>query len=414
MGDLIVRLHEVSLRSADWLTSTCNAHLPSTHGLVPSTAAEVWHAHDAALQRLPSSAADHQVTSSAFALQEGATSSFQAEGSMPEHPPGLSEEHSSCEGSPAAVQPHPDGAPLLVLPPHITANLQQAAAAQSSGRQLHSLEAAAWQGSGDVLGEAMHAKQRPCCTGAVHLYCADRREEWAGGAQGACQPTARFSGPCVRATLLRHLPTVQPLARGAGGLCPDRGKLPGQHFRSHLLCAASLRPANADGRRGRPAEGAAQAARTAMQSWLEWLRRPHLHHNQSRQQQPSGSSSALASIALQQPAGDAHLGRAPPAVPALALHRLPPPSDSSLIRLSGRSRAGRFVESSVEYSTEHSRGSGTAAGEHAGDCLELRQLSVHGGSGMAWGPVLQCGCLCLAVAGVASLTLPQMPAPGNN
>ena len=160
-------------------------------------------------------------------------------------------------------------------------------------------------------------------------------------------------------------PRVQASAREACGLRPDRGKLPGPFFTSHLHCVAGSRPAHADGHRWRPADGAAQAARTAMQSWLEWLRQPYLHHNQSRQQQqqPSGSSSTPAITAQQQLAGgETQLGRALFAVPPLALHKLPPPSDSSQLRLSGRSRAGRFVESSVEYSTEHSRGSGTAAG----------------------------------------------------
>ena len=324
---------------------------------------------------------------------------------MPEHAAGYSEEHSSCEGSPAAVQPHPGGAPQLVLPPHLTANLQQAAAAQCNGRQMHSLEEAAWQGSGDVGGEDMHAKH------LLRWACASLLEErvrWWVRAHASQWPASRgcASGPH------RVSPTVQPLARDASGLRHDSGMLPGQDFRSHLLCAAGWRLAYADGHRWRPAEGAAQAARIAMQSWLEWLRRPHFHHNQprrQRQQQPSGANSTPASTVQQQPAGDAYLGYASPAVPPLALHKLPPPSDSSLIRLSGRSRAGRFVESSVEYSTEHSRGSGTAAGEHALECLDLRQQSVHDRSGTALGPVLQCGSLCLAAGGVTSLTLLQMP-----
>ena len=217
-----------------------------------------------------------------------------------------------------------------------------------------------WQGSGDVVGEDMHAKQRTCCDGAVHLYCADKMKE--------CARAHAATDPPLKPMHQGHTavaPSVQPLAKGAGGLRPGRGKLLGQSFASHLHCVAGSRPAHAGGPSWRPAEGAAQAARTAMQSWLEWLRRPYLHHNQSRQrqQQPSGSSSAPAITAQQQLAGgEAQLGRALFAVPPLALHKLPPPSDSSQLRLSGRSRAGRFVESSVEYSTEHSRGSGTAAG----------------------------------------------------
>ena len=89
---------------------------------------------------------------------------------MPEHAAVYSEEQSSCEDSPAAVQPYQDAASQLELPPHLTANLQQAAAAHSNGRQLQSLEEAMWQGSGDVVGEDMHAKQRTCRDEAVHLH----------------------------------------------------------------------------------------------------------------------------------------------------------------------------------------------------------------------------------------------------